>query len=66
MCFRLLHSTVIVKFTFLGPGTKRERTLQVKDAVSAEEELRPEGSQLTPVRKPLPRSPVAGTSIVKG
>ncbi|XP_053352443.1 germinal-center associated nuclear protein [Clarias gariepinus] len=49
-----------------SPGTKRERTLQVKDAVSAEKELRPEGSQLTPVRKPLPRSPVAGTSIVKG
>lgn len=48
-----------------SPGTKRERPSEVKDADSAEEESRPEGSQLTPLRKPLPRSPAISTSLVK-
>lgn len=48
-----------------SPGTKRERPSEVKDMDSAEEESRLEGSQLTPLRKPLPRSPVISTSLVK-
>ncbi|KAI5628091.1 germinal-center associated nuclear protein [Silurus asotus] len=50
----------------LSPGTKREKPSEVKDVVRAEEESRTEGTHLSPLRKPLPRSPVVSTSLVKG
>lgn len=59
----LFCKNVIEIFICSGPGTKRERPSEVKDADSAEEESRPEGSQLTPLRKPLPRSPAISTSL---
>lgn len=62
----IFYKKVIDIFTYLGPGTKREKPSEVKDVVSIEEESRPEGSQLNPLRKPLPRSPAISTSFVKG
>lgn len=65
-CYSVMFcKNVIEIFTYLGPGTKREKPSEVKDVVSAEEESRPEGSQLTPLRKPLPRSSAMSTSLVK-